>query len=526
MPKPTHVIQYDLVDVWKKPKPNKRKVSDFKTKLAFGDEITVKGVPGKTTEITFTYFKETADGSVQPFTTSGFIVLAKKVKPPSVMKAISQDDVLKVDFVDVQQGDGTVIESPKGHVLLLDGGDNQLFARYLAGRFRGTSLPKPKEIDYVVISHGDADHFAGLTQIYKSETHPVKRKRLFLHPQRVYHNGLVKRPGKKNGKNRPEKEMFGKTTSKGGDTIIVDLEDNLLEVPSDKMNKPFKAWKKALQAYNPRGEQDIEFRRLQKGSQGDFDLFAQENISIEVLGPLITKVGNKEGLKFLGQPAPGPHIGHDSPTFSGHSASHTVNGHSIVLRLQYKNIRFLFAGDLNHESGRDLVQNSANKLQAEVFKAPHHGSADFSKNFLKAVAPIISVVSSGDENLRKEYIHPRATLMGALGKFSRSEIQEPLVFATEMVAFFHVEGFVGPYYHAVTSNGIKAINKRFTKIVDLRKRERFFSFSRSAFGIVKVRTNGKHLVVYTHSGDPRKKEVYAYQAQHLGQLAPMKVKTA
>ena len=40
--------------------------------------------------------------------------------------------MLKVNFVDVQQGDGAVIESPDGKVILIDGGDNQLFARYLA----------------------------------------------------------------------------------------------------------------------------------------------------------------------------------------------------------------------------------------------------------------------------------------------------------------------------------------------------------------------------------------------------------
>ena len=46
---------------------------------------------------------------------------------------------------------------------------------------------------------------------------------------------------------------------------------------------------------------------------------------------------------------------------------------------------------------------------------PHHGSADFSGAFLQAVSPVVSVVSSGDDTARKEFIHPRATLVGALG---------------------------------------------------------------------------------------------------------------
>ena len=48
--------------------------------------------------------------------------------------------VLKTDFVDVQQGDGAVIETPKGKVILVDGGEKQLFARYLAGRIAASRM--------------------------------------------------------------------------------------------------------------------------------------------------------------------------------------------------------------------------------------------------------------------------------------------------------------------------------------------------------------------------------------------------
>ena len=36
-------------------------------------------------------------------------------------------------------------------------------------------------------------------------------------------------------------------------------------------------------------------------------------------------------------------------------------------------------------------------LQSEVFKVPHHGSHAYLPAFLEAVAPVVSVVSSGDE---------------------------------------------------------------------------------------------------------------------------------
>ena len=87
-----------------------------------------------------------------------------------------------------------------------------------------------------------------------------------------------------------------------------------------------------------------------------------------------------------------------------------------MFRLTYGGFSYLFSGDLNDEAGRFLAREHENgvlELKADVFKVPHHGSADFSGAFLQAVAPIVSLVSSGDESARKEYIHPRATLMGA-----------------------------------------------------------------------------------------------------------------
>ena len=147
-------------------------------------------------------------GGPQPETTTGFIEPNKSsgVKAADVVIAPKDNRVLKVNFVDVQQGDGSVIETPKGKVVLVDGGDNQMFARYLAARFRGTTADNPQPVDCILVTHGDADHFLGLTEIHDSETDPrleaQKWKRLFIHPQRVYHNGLVKRPTSRNGSRR------------------------------------------------------------------------------------------------------------------------------------------------------------------------------------------------------------------------------------------------------------------------------------------------------------------------------------
>ena len=76
--------------------------------------------------------------------------------------------VLKFSMIDVQQGDGMVLETPpdendQTRIMLIDGGDNKLFARHVAARYlhRRSSPDNPLQIDLILITHGDADHFDG-----------------------------------------------------------------------------------------------------------------------------------------------------------------------------------------------------------------------------------------------------------------------------------------------------------------------------------------------------------------------------
>jgi beta-lactamase superfamily II metal-dependent hydrolase len=528
-----HLINIDMAKVYET-----KDKKGFLTILAWGDEVEVIKVASGHVEVKAIKHVEQPDHSVKPVPTSGFIVPSKPIKPADVVIEKKKSRILKVDFVDVQQGDGAVIESPSQKIVVIDGGDNQLFARYLANRFRGTKADKPKEIDCILVTHGDADHFLGLTEIFKSETDErlakTPWKRLFIHPRRVYHNGLVKRPTRLNGKATKETELLGpvKTvkdpaTNKNV-TIITGLEEDLLKFPRGKMNEPFQKWQDALVAFRKRGP--IKFRRLEIGDDDAFDFLADDGIKIEVLGPIPIKIGAVEGLRFLGAPPKGPRIGQESLQtagvgFAGHSASHTINGHSVIFRLNYGSFNFLFTGDLNDEAGQALTtahNRGTLNLQAEVFKVPHHGSADFSGAFIQAVSPVVSVVSSGDESARKEFIHPRATLVGALGKYGR--LEEPLIFVTELVAFFEVEGLVDPERHQI--KGGKAVIKD-GAAVDLKKvKNRFFAFSRAAFGIVMVRTDGDRLLVYTNSAQSDMKEVYAYTFNSMGKPEPAEVRRA
>jgi beta-lactamase superfamily II metal-dependent hydrolase len=503
--KPTHYLNIDLAKVYGKPE---RDMENYLLTLAWGDAVEVVDDSNKKfIEIRLQDFQKEEDGSILPVDRTGYIIISSssKVKAGQIFNLIESADVLKVDFVDVQQGDGAVIETPQGKVMLIDGGDNQLFARYLASRFKGSSKKQFKDIECMLVTHGDADHFSGLVEIFSSESSKQANqfKKLFINPSRVYHNGLVKRPRSKPDKtDNKETEMLGKTIKDGnGQLYIQGLEDDLLSVDDSEMNKPFLAWKKALAHYKKRNG-NLVIQRLDRHSENAFDFFEAEGINVQVLAPITHTIKNKTCLKFLHNPPKligtkqlkkeGSEI-----TESNYSASHTINGHSIVLKLEYGNFSLLFTGDLNEESEEILTEESSqnNILQSHILKVPHHGSADFSNKFLESVNPLISIVSSGDESEQKEYIHPRATLMGALGKYSRGE--RPLIFVTELVAFFKREGWA-------------RVTEKAPKNATLEELREIYAFSRTAFGIVKVRCNGTRLLVYTFSGQKDLNEAYVF----------------
>lgn len=484
-----------------------RDVDDKPVKvLAWNDTVRMASKDAKRIEVEVVTWNDD-NGIPKPVRSSGFLKRSIRVEGKKREVAVPASDVrvLEVSFVDVQQGDGTLIQTPGKRLITLDGGENQMFARFLASRLRGTSTGERREIDAMIVTHGDADHFAGLTRIQRSETEPDIQdyKRLFVRPARVFHNGLVKRAG------GSDREAFGETVTAGGDPVVTDLVTDLLAVPAAAMNAPFRAWRKALQAWSQADPaHPIEFRRLARGADDAFAFLAGEELEVQVLGPIETEVRGTPGLPFLREPRAGVPMAHLDHQSGGLSASHTINGHSIVLRLRFGNVRMLFAGDLNNATEAQLTaDHAAGKvdLSAEILKVPHHGSHEFEPAFLKAVSPMVSVVSSGDENSMKEYIHPRATLMSALGRYARDDAA--LVFVTELAAFFEQAGMV--------------VSEKKPRAKTTPKP--FLGFRRTAYGMVRVRTDGQRLLVFTDSGKRDVKEAYAYNAAQLGRLTPTQV---
>lgn len=74
------------------------------------------------------------------------------------------------------------------------------------------------------------------------------------------------------------------------------------------------------------------------------------------------------------------------------------NANSLVLKIIYRDIIFLFMGDANIDVENILLREKAD-LKAHVLKIGHHGAADAtSDDFLKAVKPFYAIISSRDGN--------------------------------------------------------------------------------------------------------------------------------
>jgi competence protein ComEC len=76
-----------------------------------------------------------------------------------------------------------------------------------------------------------------------------------------------------------------------------------------------------------------------------------------------------------------------------------INNHSIVLKITYKNHRFLLTGDIEGEAEAQLVQ-SGKDLRSDVLKVPHHGSQTSSaRKFLEAIEPSYALFTVGFRNI-------------------------------------------------------------------------------------------------------------------------------
>lgn len=383
----------------------------------------------------------------------------------------SSDRVLEVNFVDIGQGDGCHIVTPDDEVILVDAGIGDNMFRFINWRYNLRSRKvigvdgvdadepgalEPFDIDHVVISHPDKDHYYGFQNLFESRKVIVKN---------VYHNGIVERPIRADEKD-PNLRYFSKDDLGGysknqyGDYFLWDMVTS--DTNMQQLIKKHKTTRKQyLQTLRKAVEnnKDVKFTTLSADREYIPGFGDGGNVEIKVLGPLTEKVTRDNNCKRC-------------LTKLGNEGV-TKNGHSVLLQLRIGKLKVMLGGDLNTEAENYLLRHYAQTnfdtselekrlyqlkakgntasseekqdlaeteielqaiitkarrhFQADITKACHHGSHHFSETFLQALNSLVTVISSGDE---ESYAHPRPDALGSFGKYGRGV--RPLIFSTEL----------------------------------------------------------------------------------------------
>lgn len=329
--------------------------------------------------------------------------------------------LLEVNFVDIGQGDGCHIQTPEDKAIVIDAGEGDNMYRFLRWRFG--KFAREFTFESFMISHPDKDHYLGFAPLLGHDK---------VHVGTIYHNTIVEQVSA--GKSTlGTQEKVGPTTYLTG---LVQTFGELKQITDNAARRGKRVYPNMLRTAVDSGRvTDVVGLLASPDSSTPLYLpgySPQDNrgITFKLLGPVPQELAlGKLGL---------PRIGNDGVT---------KNGHSVILLLEIGNIQMLLGGDLNepsqeylmeHYTGLDphpkspaereaLVAEGRKHFEVDIVKACHHGSADVSPSFLQATNPLVTVVSSGDN---EPHSHPRPDTLGIIGKHSRSD--RPLIFSTEL----------------------------------------------------------------------------------------------
>lgn len=236
----------------------------------------------------------------------------------AIMLLIKFPEDLRMYFIDVGQGDSTLIITPNNKTILIDGGGSNF---YDVGK--NTLVPylldrKVNKLDLVIISHFDQDHVGGILSVLKE----LKVEKIII--------------GKQGEVSEQYNEFCNIIREKGIPIFMV--------------------------------------------KRGDV-INVEKNVKIKILFP--------ENDLIL---------------------DNILNNNSLVAKLEYKDFKMLFTGDIEDVAEQHLMKIYKNdELKANILKVAHHGSkTSTSEEFLKVVLPQIALIGVGENN---KFGHPSSEVL-------------------------------------------------------------------------------------------------------------------
>lgn len=354
---------------------------------------------------------------------------------------LQSDPLLEVYFIDVGQGDGTLVRTPDRRHLIVDGGlerskqqtgknaadftDWKFFVDYGDHRIR---------LDGMVASHSDNDHYGGLHDLVRHTDESDRELDCTgIDLAAFYHPGLARWEDRR-GVQPPHHDGLGPREVHAADgrffvRLLGDREDAetaTTQGSSEELSGPWRYFVRDVLANSEVttvGRLGVPREILAEGGLLPelWRATGSNPYSIKVLGPVTVDRDGRTALPDFG------------------AKSFNTNGHSVCLRIDYGAASVLLSGDLNQTSMDWLMRTYGDRMGSwacDVAKACHHGSHDISYRFLEAMRPAATVISSGDN---EGYAHPRPEIVAASAVSGRVEIDRetdrlltPLVYMTEV----------------------------------------------------------------------------------------------
>ncbi len=241
------------------------------------------------------------------------------------------EGTVAVYYIDVGQGDATLIVAPNGETFLIDAGEDEMAADYLQ-KYNITKL------DYLMFTHYDLDHIGGGDEVLE-----LCEVKTVIKPNCTPHN-------------------------KTGQNLLLDVE--------------------------------AEGSAIMHPEAGD--ILTMGDVTIEFL------VSST-----------------DLPSDS--------NEKSLCIMLTFGKNKFLFTGDAENEREAEMIANYGKKLDADVYKAGHHGANNASsKELMQLVTPEYAIFSCGEGNT---YGHPTAGAIDRIddytNKLYRTDLMGTVIFYSD-----------------------------------------------------------------------------------------------
>ena len=282
-------------------------------------------------------------------------------------------------FLDVGQGDGILIRTEQGTSILIDGGStsNQRVGEYVllpAIRYYGMS-----ELDYVFVTHGDADHISGIEYLLSAEHIGVRIRNLVLAK-------YGDRQGLANIETLAKEKNINVVYMEAGDKIQEKQNPDMAGLTLECLY-PSGSTLEAKQVVEREADSIAEAKQVaEREASGITD---DKKIAIGLDNAITANVPGEEA------------------TGSGLDA----NDLSMVLLAKYDGRKILFTGDAGSMVEKRLILEKSILLsETDALKVGHHGShSASSKGFLQMTKPQYAIISCGKKN---HYGHPHEeTLM-------------------------------------------------------------------------------------------------------------------